>query len=127
MDTAERFAQVSCCSRLKVGALVVKNDSILAHGWNGTPSGFSTNSCEEADGSTSKFVLHAEENVLVKMAKSTESIEGATMFCTHSPCASCSKLIAQCKVKKLYYKYEYRITDGLDILKSLNVEVERVV
>ena len=77
MDIAERFAQVSECQRLKVGAIIVKNGSILAHGWNGTPSGFRTNVCELEDGTTSPFVLHAEQNVLVKMAKSTESIEGA--------------------------------------------------
>jgi len=126
MDIAERFAEVSECQRLKVGAIVVKNGSILAHGWNGTPSGFKTNVCEMEDGSTSPFVLHAEQNILVKMAKSTESIEGAELFCTHSPCPECSKLLAQSGVKKVYFKYEYRITDGIDILKELGVEVEKV-
>lgn len=126
MDIAERFAEVSECQRLKVGAIVVKNGSILAHGWNGTPSGFKTNVCELEDGSTSPFVLHAEQNILVKMAKSTESIEGAELFCTHSPCPECSKLLAQSGVKKVYFKYEYRITDGIDILKELGVEVEKV-
>lgn len=126
MDIAERFAEVSECQRLKVGAIVVKNGSILAHGWNGTPSGFKTNVCELEDGSTSPFVLHAEQNILVKMAKSTESIEGAELFCTHSPCPECSKLLAQSGVKKVYFKYEYRITDGIDILEELGVEVEKV-
>lgn len=126
MDIAERFAQVSECQRLKVGAIVVKNGSILAHGWNGTPSGFKTNVCEREDGTTSPFVLHAEQNVLVKMAKSTESIEGAELFCTHSPCPECSKLLAQSGVKKVYYKYEYRITEGLDVLRELGVNVEQV-
>lgn len=126
MDIAERFAKVSECQRLKVGALVVKNGSILAHGWNGTPSGFRTNVCELEDGTTSPFVLHAEQNALVKMAKSTESIDGAEFFCTHSPCPECSKLLAQSGVKKFYYKYEYRITTGLDVLKQLGVEVEQV-
>lgn len=126
MDIAERFSQVSECSRLKVGAIVVKNGSILAHGWNGTPSGFRTNVCELEDGSTSPFVLHAEQNVLVKMAKSTESIEGAELFCTHSPCPECSKLLAQSGIKKVYYKYKYRVTEGLDVLQELGVDVEQV-
>jgi dCMP deaminase len=127
MDIAERFAQVSECDRLKVGAIVVKNGSILAHGWNGTPSGFRTNVCELEDGTTSPFVLHAEQNVLVKMAKSTESIEGAEIFCTHSPCPECSKLLAQSGIKKVYYKHKYRITEGLDVLSQLGVETEQVL
>lgn len=126
MDIAERFAQVSECQRLKVGAIIVKNGSILAHGWNGTPSGFKTNVCELEDGTTSPFVLHAEQNVLVKMAKSTESIEGAELFCTHSPCPECSKLLAQSGVKKVYYKYAYRITEGLDVLDQLGVSTQKV-
>jgi len=126
MDIAERFAQVSECQRLKVGAIIVKNGSILAHGWNGTPSGFRTNVCELEDGTTSPFVLHAEQNVLVKMAKSTESIEGAELFCTHSPCPECSKLLAQSGVKKVYYKHAYRITEGLDVLDQLGVSIQKV-
>ena len=126
MDIAERFAQVSECQRLKVGAIIVKNGSILAHGWNGTPSGFRTNVCELEDGTTSPFVLHAEQNVLVKMAKSTESIEGAELFCTHSPCPECSKLLAQSGVKKVYYKHAYRITEGLDVLDQLGVSTQKV-
>lgn len=126
MDIAERFAEVSECKRLKVGAIIVKNGSILAHGWNGTPSGFRTNICELEDGSTSPFVLHAEQNVLVKIAKSTESIEGAELFCTHSPCPECSKLLAQSGVKKVYYKHKYRITEGLDVLQELGVITEQV-
>jgi len=126
MDIAERFAQVSECQRLKVGAIIVKNGSILAHGWNGTPSGFRTNVCELEDGTTSPFVLHAEQNVLVKMAKSTESVDGAEIFCTHSPCPECSKLLAQSGIKKVYYKHRYRITEGLDVLQQLGVDVERV-
>jgi dCMP deaminase len=125
MDVAERFAQVSKCSRLKVGAIIVKNGSILAHGWNGTPSGYKTNDCECADGTTSPFVLHAEQNVLMKMAKSTESIEGADLFCTHSPCPECAKLIAQSGIRKVYYKNKYRLSEGLDALNELGVNVEQ--
>ena len=111
---------------MKVGAIVVKNGSILAHGWNGTPSGFHTNCCERDDGSTNPFVLHAEQNALIKMAKSSESIDGAELFCTHSPCPDCSKMIAQAGVKKVYYRHEYRITDGIDVLKQLGVEIEKM-
>lgn len=127
MDTAERFAQLSCCKRLKVGAIIVKNDSILAHGWNGTPSGYKTNCCEDENGRTSPFVLHAEQNVLVKMAKSTESIEGAELFCTHSPCPECAKMLAQSGIKKVYFRYAYRISDGLDTLLDLGVDTEMVL
>lgn len=127
MDIAERFALVSKCERLKVGAIIVKNGSILAHGWNGTPSGYKTNCCEDENGATSPFVLHAEQNVLVKMAKSTESIEGAELFCTHSPCSECSKLLAQSGIKKVYYKHKYRITEGIDVLNALGVETQQVL
>ena len=127
MDIAERFALVSKCERLKVGAIIVKNGSILAHGWNGTPSGYRTNCCEDENGNTSPFVLHAEQNVLVKMAKSTESIEGAELFCTPSPCSECSKLMAQSGIKKVYYRHKYRITDGLEVLNHLGVETEQVL
>lgn len=126
MDIAERFSKVSKCNRLKVGAIIVKNGSILAHGWNGTPSGYKTNCCEDEDGNTSPFVLHAEQNVLVKMAKSTESIEGAELFCTHSPCPECSKLLAQSGIKKVYFKHRYRISDGIDVLNALGVDTQEV-
>ena len=72
------------------------------------------------------FVLHAEQNALIKMAKSSESIDGAELFCTHSPCPDCSKMIAQAGVKKVYYRHEYRITDGIDVLKQLGVEIEKM-
>lgn len=126
MDTAERFAQLSKSQRLKVGAILVKNDSILAHSWNGTPTGFHTNTCELEDGTTSPFVLHAEQNVLVKMAKSAESIKGGELFCTHSPCPECSKLLAQSGIRKVYYGTEYRDPSGLAVLEQLGVEVEKV-
>ena len=126
MKTAELFAQVSNCSKVKVGAIVVKNGSILAHGWNGTPSGFHTNCCELEDGSTNPFVLHAEQNALIKMAKSSESIDKSELFCTHSPCPACSKMIAQCGIKTVYYRNEYRIGDGIDVLRKLGVNVEKM-
>lgn len=127
MDIAERFAQVSQCERLKVGAIIVKNGSILAHGWNGTPTGYKTNCCEDEEGNTHAFVLHAEQNALVKMAKSTESIEGAEIFCTHSPCPDCSKLLAQSGIKKVYFKNKYRVAEGLNVLNELGITTEQVL
>lgn len=126
MKIAYEFSHLSCCKRLKVGAIAVKNGSILAHGWNGTPSGYYTNICELSNGNTSPFVLHAEENVIAKLAKSTESIENASIFCTHSPCPSCAKLLAQMGIKKFFYAENYRRSEGLDCLKKLGVEVEKV-
>lgn len=152
MSTAESFAQMSCCSRLKVGAILVKNGSILAHAWNGTPSGYSTNECEEREivyptgfidpevyisngyqpletelgwfrYKTHPFVLHAEQNLLIKMAKSTESIFGSDVYCTHSPCPDCSKMLAQSGINSFYYKNEYRDSKGIEVLKNLGVNV----
>jgi dCMP deaminase len=126
MDVALRFAQESHSKRLKVGAVIVKNDSILSHGWNGTPSGYHTNECELPDGSTSPYVLHAEENALVKLCKSTESMEGADIFCTHSPCVPCARRLAQGKIRTVYYAYEYRDAEGLRALVDLGVDVVKV-
>jgi dCMP deaminase len=126
MEIAEKFANLSCCKRLKVGAIAVKNGTILAHGWNGTPSGYYTNECECKDGLTNPFVLHAEENVIAKLAKSTESIEGASIFCTHSPCPGCAKLLAQMGIKSFYYKEEYRQNIGRECLDILGIHVEQI-
>jgi dCMP deaminase len=126
MKIAAEFSKLSCCNRLKVGAIAVKNGTILAHGWNGTPSGFHTNKCEAEDGSTSAFVLHAEENVIAKLAKSTESIEGADIFCTHSPCPGCAKLLAQMGIKRFFYKDHYREDSGLRCLEYLGVCTQQV-
>jgi dCMP deaminase len=120
-DVAEAFAKLSHCSRTKVGALVVKNGSILAHGWNGTPSKYPTNVCEKPDGTTDPYVLHAEQNLIVKMAKSTESMQDCAVFCTHSPCQDCAKLLAQIGIKAFYYIHDYRDTRGLDVLNMLGV------
>lgn len=126
MDTAFRFAELSHSARLKVGAIIVKNGSILAHGWNGTPTGFRTNICELIDGTTSPFVLHAEENAIIKMAKSSESITGADIFCTHSPCPGCSKLLAQGGINTVYYYHTYRDDTGIEVLRELGVKVVNV-
>ena len=134
MDVAERFAQLSSAKRLQVGAIVVKDDRIISIGYNGMPSGWD-NCCEDWDseddwGNTilksKPEVLHAESNAIAKLAKSPESGAGATMFVTHQPCIDCAKLIYQSGITTVYYKNEYRSTQGLDFLNKSDVEVIKV-
>ena len=124
LEMAEIWAQNSYCKRRKVGALLVKDRMIISDGYNGTPSGFE-NICEE-DGVTKPYVLHAEANAITKVAKSGNSSEGATLYVTASPCMECSKLIIQSGIKRVVYRDEYRITDGIDLLRRAGIEVERV-
>ena len=124
LEMAEIWAQNSDCKRRKVGALLVKNRMIISDGYNGTPSGFE-NICEE-DGVTKPYVLHAEANAITKVAKSGNSSEGATLYVTASPCLECSKLIIQSGIKRVVYRDEYRLTDGIDLLRRAGIEVERV-
>lgn len=128
------WAELSHAIRKKVGALIVKNNTIIADGFNGTPSGFE-NECEIAinneDGSfkeyqTKWYVLHAESNALAKVAKSTQSCEGATLYITYSPCTDCSKLILQSGIKRVVYFEEYRDVAGLDFLRRAGVEVKKI-
>lgn len=128
MDVAERFAQLSSAKRLQVGAIVVKDDRIISIGYNGMPSGWD-NVCEIEVVSglkTKPEVLHAETNAISKLARSTEAGEGATMFCTHAPCIDCAKLIYQSGIKQVYYKHEYRSTDGIDFLKKCNITIKPI-
>lgn len=129
MDVAERFAQLSSAKRLQVGAIVVKNDRIISIGYNGMPSGWD-NCCEHTiqhhDLGTCTTVskpevLHAESNAIAKLARSSESGQDATMFITHSPCIECAKLIYQSGIATVYYKTEYRSTQGVDFLKKSGV------
>lgn len=120
MDVAERFAQLSSAQRLQVGAIVVKDDRIISIGYNGMPSGWD-NCCEDEQNKTKPEVLHAEMNALMKLAKSSESGDNATMFITHSPCIECAKLIYQSGIATVYYKTEYRSTQGVDFLKKSGV------
>jgi dCMP deaminase len=131
---AQTWAELSHATRKKVGALIVKNNTIIADGYNGTPSGFE-NECEEAinneDGSfkeykTKWYVLHAESNALAKVAKSTQSCDGATLYITYSPCTECSKLILQSGIKKVVYLEEYRDIAGLDFLRRAGIEIKKV-
>ena len=124
LEMAEIWAQNSYCKRRKVGALLVKDRMIISDGYNGTPSGFE-NICEE-DGVTKPYVLHAEANAITKVAKSGNSSEGATLYVTASPCMECSKLIIQSGIKRVVYRDEYRITDGIDLLRRAGIEVEKV-
>ena len=124
LEKAQIWAQNSYCKRRKVGALLVKDRMIISDGYNGTPSGFE-NICEE-DGVTKPYVLHAEANAITKVAKSGNSSEGATLYVTASPCLECSKLIIQSGIKRVVYRDEYRLTDGIDLLRRAGIEVERV-
>ena len=134
MDVAERFAQLSSAKRLQVGAIVVKDDRIISIGYNGMPSGWD-NECEDTfhhhelgtcTTVTKAEVLHAETNAIAKLAKSSESGLGATMFVTHAPCIDCAKLVYQSGIDTVYYKNEYRSTQGLDFLTKSNVDVIKV-
>ncbi|MBQ6822868.1 MAG: dCMP deaminase family protein [Bacteroidales bacterium] len=124
LEMAEIWAKNSYCKRRQVGALLVKDNMIISDGYNGTPSGFE-NICEE-NGVTKPYVLHAEANAISKVAKSGNSSEGATLYVTASPCIECSKLIIQSGIKRVVYKDEYRLTDGVDLLRKAGVEVEKV-
>ena len=118
---ARIWSENSYCRRRRVGALIVKDQMIISDGYNGTPSGFD-NVCENAEGNTFPYVLHAEANAITKVARSNNSSEGATLYVTASPCLECSKLIIQAGIKRVVYSELYRITDGLDLLQSAGVE-----
>ncbi|MDD7010689.1 MAG: dCMP deaminase family protein [Candidatus Cryptobacteroides sp.] len=122
---AEVWAGNSYCRRRQVGALLVKDRMIISDGYNGTPSGFE-NICEDENGVTKPYVLHAEANAISKVAKSGNSSDGATLYVTASPCIECAKLIIQAGIRRVVYKDEYRLTDGIDLLKRAGIEVEKV-
>ncbi len=119
------WAENSYCKRRQVGALIVKDRMIISDGFNGTPSGFE-NVCEDENGITRPYVLHAEANAISKVAKSGNSSEGATLYVTASPCIECAKLIIQAGIKRVVYRDEYRLTDGIDLLAKAGIEVEKV-
>ena len=125
MKMAEVWAENSYCKRSKDGALIVKNNMIISDGYNGTPSGFE-NVCEDENGVTKPYVLHAEANAITKVAKSGNSSEDSTLYVTASPCLECSKLIIQAGIKRVVYKDAYRLQDGPDLLKKAGIEVEQV-
>ena len=120
---AREWGKLSRCKRKQVGAIIVKDRMIISDGFNGTPSGFE-NDCEDDLGSTKWYVLHAEANAITKVASSTHSCNGATLYITLSPCRECSKLIHQAGIIRVVYHKAYKDTSGIDFLERAGVEVE---
>ena len=118
---AKIWAENSYCKRRQVGAIIVKDKMIISDGFNGTPSGFE-NVCEDAEGMTKPYVLHAEANALTKVARSNNSSDGATLYVTASPCLECSKLIIQSGITRVVFDELYRLKDGLELLKRAGIE-----
>jgi dCMP deaminase len=119
---AAEWSKLSHCKRRQVGALIVKGRSIISDGYNGTPSGFE-NFCEDEQGYTKWYVLHAEANAILKVASTTQSCEGATLYLTMSPCRECSKLIHQSGIRRVVYASEYKDPSGLEFLRKAGVAV----
>lgn len=125
LEMARVWARNSYCKRRQVGALIVKDKMIISDGYNGTPSGFE-NVCEDESGKTHPYVLHAEANAITKVAKSGNSSEGSTLYVTAAPCMECAKLIIQAGIRRVVYTDEYRLEDGINLLKASGVEVEKI-
>ena len=119
---AEIWAENSYCQRRKVGALIVKDKMIISDGYNGTPSGFE-NVCEDENNLTKPYVLHAEANAITKIARSSNNSDGATLYVTDSPCIECAKLIIQAGIKRVIYARDYRLSDGVDLMRRAGIEV----
>jgi len=125
LKMALEWAKLSYCKRRQVGALIVKNRMIISDGFNGTPTGFE-NACEDDENYTKWYVLHAEANAIMKVAASTQSSEGATLYITLSPCKECSKLIFQSGIKRLVYFKEYKDNSGIEFLKKAGLEITQI-
>ena len=125
LKMALEWAKLSYCKRKQVGALIVKNRTIISDGYNGTPSGFE-NCCEDENNQTKWYVLHAEANAILKISRSTQSCEGATLYLTLSPCKECSKLIFQSGIKRVVYIQDYSDNEGLVFLKDAGVEILKI-
>ena len=125
LQMASIWAENSYCKRRKVGALIVKNQMIISDGYNGTPSGFE-NICEDENDKTKPYVLHAEANAITKVAKSSNSSQGATLYVTSSPCMECSKLIIQSGIKRVVFRDAYRLQDGIEILEKAGIEIVQI-
>ena len=122
---AAEWSKLSYCKRKQVGAIIVRDRMIISDGYNGTPSGFE-NCCEDEQGLTQWYVLHAEANAILKVAHSTQTCENATLYITLSPCKECSKLIHQSGIKRVVYQNGYRDTSGIDFLAKAGVLVEQI-
>ena len=146
MNAAEGYAKLSYAKRLKVGAIITKDDRVISIGYNGTPAGWDNN-CEDVIRETFTYVIdkggeeyeganislktkpeviHAESNAIGKLARSSESGEGASMYITHAPCFDCAKLIHVAGIKKVFYREAYRSTEGIEFLNKSNIEVEKI-
>lgn len=125
LKMATTWGKLSYSKRKQVGALIVKDNMVISDGYNGTPSGFD-NCCEDEDGKTIWYVLHAEANAILKVAKSTNNCKGATLYLTLSPCKDCSKLILQSGITRVVYVTKYKDTSGIDFLKSAGVRIEQI-
>jgi len=125
IQMARVWSKNSYCKRRQVGALLVKERMIISDGYNGTPSGFE-NDCEDKEGNSKPYVLHAEANAITKVAKSNNSSEGSTLYITASPCMDCAKLIIQSGIKRIVYADQYRITEGLDLLNKAGIEIVKI-
>lgn len=122
---AKEWSLLSYCKRKQVGAIIVRDRMIISDGYNGTPSGFD-NCCEDDHGVTNWYVLHAEANAILKVARSTQTCEGATLYITLSPCKECSKLIHQSGIKRVVYQMGYKDNSGIDFLTKAGVIVEQI-
>lgn len=125
LKIAKEWGLLSYCKRKQVGAIIVKDRMIISDGYNGTPTGFE-NCCEDADEKTHWYVLHAEANAILKVANSTQSCQGATLYITMSPCKECSKLIHQAGIKRVVYVEAYKDTEGIDFLVRAGVDVVHI-
>ncbi len=125
LKMALEWAKLSYCERRQVGALIVKDRTIISDGFNGTPSGFE-NCCEDSEGNTQWYVLHAEANAILKLASSTQSAKEATLYITLSPCKECSKLILQSGITRVVYIEDYKDMEGINLLKRGGIEVMRI-
>lgn len=125
LKIAKEWGLLSYCKRKQVGAIIVKDRMIISDGYNGTPTGFE-NCCEDADEKTHWYVLHAEANAILKVASSTQSCQGATLYITMSPCKECSKLIHQAGIKRVVYVEAYKDTEGIDFLVRAGVDVVHI-
>ena len=126
LKMALQWAELSHCIRKKVGAIIVKDRMIISDGYNGSPSGFN-NCCEDEDGKTLWHVLHAEANAILKVANSTNSCKGATLYLTLSPCKECSKLIYQAGITRLVFINKYKETIGLKFLEKAGLEIDQIL
>ena len=122
---AREWARLSYCHRKQVGALIVKDRMIISDGYNGTPSGFD-NTCEDGEGKTHWYVLHAEANAILKLAASTNSAKGATLYLTLSPCKECSKLVLQAGISRLVYISEFSDGEGIAFLQNHGIEIMQI-